>query len=197
MFLVDYVIFLHKQLCYLLWLHKYGPQVGNTVMLSGAGQTPLTTQAGGVMQSSIAVTQQPMPVFRQPTGLHLPHYPPNYIPYTPYFPPFYIPPAAFHHQFLSNGAFPQQPQGGYPSPPVAPQKYPVPQYKPGSNTANSGHIGVPGTFGPYGSSPAAGYHPNPSATAGNSNSNEDLGGSQFKDSNIYVTGQQVNFMCFT
>ncbi|KAI3702672.1 hypothetical protein L6452_28421 [Arctium lappa] len=165
-------------------------EVGNSITLSAAGPTPLATQAAGVMQSSLAVTQQPLPVFRQPAGLHLPHYPPNYIPYGPYFSPFYIPPPSIH-QFLSNGAFPQQPQAGnmYPAPPVATPKYPLPQYKPGSNTGNSGHIGVPGTYGPYGTSPA-GYNPNPAATAGNSTSNEDLGGSQFKESNVYVTGQQ-------
>nr|XP_043629020.1 GBF-interacting protein 1-like isoform X2 [Erigeron canadensis] len=162
-------------------------EVGNSI----AGPTTLAMQAGGVMQSSIAVTQQPLPVFRQPTGLHLPHYPPNYIPYGPYFSPFYIPPPAIH-QFLGNGSFPQQPQGGnmYPAQPVATQKYPLPQYKPGNNTVSSGHIGVPGTYGPYGLNPSV-YNPNPAASAGNSASNEDLGGSQFKESNVYVTGQQT------
>lgn len=163
-------------------------------MLSTGGPTTLVTQAGGV---SIGVTRQPMPVFRQPTGLHLPHYPPNYIPYAPYFSPFYLPPPAIH-QFLSNGAFPQQPQGGsmYPAPPVANPKYPVPQYKPGSNTGNAGHIGVPGTYGTYGSNPT-GYNLNPAASAGNSTSNDDLGGSQFKENNVYVTGQQVSFIYLT
>ncbi|KAK1431087.1 hypothetical protein QVD17_14308 [Tagetes erecta] len=159
-------------------------EVGNSIMLSAAGPTPLATQAGGVMLSSIAVTQQPLPVFRQPTGLHLPHYPPNYIPYGPYFPPLYLPPPAIH-QFLSNGAFPQQPPAGsmHPAAPVSTPKYPLQQYKPGSNTTN------PGIYGPYGSNPA-GYNLNAAVTSGNSISNEDLGGSQFKESNIYVTGQQ-------
>ncbi|KAK9077418.1 hypothetical protein SSX86_005755 [Deinandra increscens subsp. villosa] len=159
-------------------------EVGNSLMLSGAGPTPLATQAGGVMLSSIAVTQQPLPVFRQPTGLHLPHYPPNYIPYGPYYSPFYIPQPAIH-QFLSNGAFPQQPPAGsmHPAPPVSTPKHPLQQYKPGSNTANLG------MYGPYGSNPA-GYNLNSAVTAGNSTSNEELGGSQFKESNVYVTGQQ-------
>ncbi|KAI3804887.1 hypothetical protein L1987_26758 [Smallanthus sonchifolius] len=158
-------------------------EVGNSLMLSGAGPTPLATQAGGVMLSSIAVTQQPLPVFRQPTGLHLQHYPPNYIPYNPYFSPLYIPPP--FHQFLSHGAFPQQPPAGsmHPAPPVSTPKYPLQQYKPGSNTTN------PGTYGPYGLNPA-GYNLNSAVTAGNSTSNEDFGGPQFKESNVYIAGQQ-------
>nr|GEW70331.1 GBF-interacting protein 1-like isoform X1 [Tanacetum cinerariifolium] len=167
-------------------------EVGNPIMLSAAGPTPLSTQAGGLMQTPIAVSQQQVPVFRQPTGLHLPHYPPNFIPYGPYFSPFYLPSPAIH-QFLSNGAFPQQPQPGgmFPAPPVATPKYPHPhpQYKPGGNPTNSAHIGIPGTYGLYGSSPT-GYNQNPAVTAGISTSNEDLGGSQFKESNGYVTGQQ-------
>ncbi|XP_071727138.1 GBF-interacting protein 1-like [Rutidosis leptorrhynchoides] len=162
-------------------------EVGNSSMLPGSVQTTLATQAGG---SSIAVTQQPLPVFRQPTGLQLPQYPPNFIPYASYFSPLYMPPPAIH-QFLSNGgAYPQQPQAGYPSPQVGPQKFPLAQYKPGSNTPNLGHIGVPGTFGPYGLSAAAGYNPNPAATSGNSSSNDDLGGSQFKENNVYASGTQ-------
>ncbi|KAI3708192.1 hypothetical protein L2E82_37327 [Cichorium intybus] len=126
-------------------------EVGNSLM-----STPLATQASG----PIPVTQQPLPVFRQPAGLHLPHYPPNYIPYGPYFSPFYIPPPAIH-QFLSNGGFPQQGQSGnmYPGPPVPAGKYPAQHYKPGGNS-------------------------------GNSTSNEDLGAPQFKENNVYVTGQQ-------
>uniref|UniRef100_A0A5B7ACS6 GBF-interacting protein 1 N-terminal domain-containing protein n=1 Tax=Davidia involucrata TaxID=16924 RepID=A0A5B7ACS6_DAVIN len=164
---------------------------GNSLVLSTAGPTPLVTQAAaGVMQSSVAVTQQPLPVFRQPAGVHIPHYPPNYIPYGHYISSFYVPPPAIH-QFLSNGAFPQQPQAGsvYPPPPAATAKYSLSQYKPGSNTGNSTHIGVPGSYGPYGSSPAS-YSPNSAAAAGNSTANEDLAASQFKESNVYITGQQ-------
>lgn len=159
--------------------------------MSATGPAPLATQAGGVMLSSIAVTQQPLPVFRQPTGLHLPHYPPNYFPYGSYFSPLYLPPPAIH-PFLSNGAFPQQPPAGnmHPAAPVSTPKYTVQQYKPGSNTTN------PGMYGPYGSNPA-GYNLNSAVTAGNSTSNEDLGGSQFKENNVYVTGQQVSFIYFT
>ena len=164
------------------------------VVLSTAGPTPLVTQAAGLMQSSIAVTQQPVPVFR-PSGVHISHYPPNYIPYSPYFSPFYVSPPAIH-QFMGNGAFPQQPQAStvYPPPPaVAPtgMKYPLPQFKPGANAANPTHLVMPSAYGVYGSS-AAGYNHNSAAAAGNSTSNEDLGSSQFKESNVYISGQQVS-----
>ncbi|KAI3695350.1 hypothetical protein L1987_78346 [Smallanthus sonchifolius] len=165
-------------------------EVGNSLILSGAGPTPIaTTNSGVVMQTSIAGAQQPLPVFRQPTGVHLPHYPPNYIPY-PYFSHFYVPPPAIH-QFLSNNAFPQQPQAGsmFPGPPVGTPKYPLPQYNTGSNTRNLINIAMPGSYGPYDLN-LAGYNSGSSATVGNSTFNEDLGGSQIKESNVYITGQQ-------
>ncbi|XP_054797714.1 GBF-interacting protein 1 [Prosopis cineraria] len=171
--------------------NSQSPQEGG--VLSTAGATPLVTQAAGLMQSSIAVTQQPVPVFRPPSGVHISHYPPNYIPYGHYFSPFYVPPPAIH-QFLGNGAFPPQPQASpvYPPPPAAAaagMKYPLPQYKPGTNATNPAHIVLPGAYGAYGSSPV-GYNPSSTATTGNSNSNEDLGPSQFKESNVYISGQQ-------
>lgn len=165
------------------------PQEGG--ILSNAGQTPIATQAAGLMQSSIPVTQQPLPVYRP--GVQLSHYPPNYIPYGHYFSPFYVQPPAMH-QYLGNGAFPQQPQAStvYPPPPAvaAPgMKYPLPPFKPGTNAANPTHLVMPNTFGIYGSSPA-GYNHNSATTAGNSASNEDLGSSQFKENNLYISGQQ-------
>ncbi|XP_060958808.1 GBF-interacting protein 1-like isoform X2 [Cannabis sativa] len=167
------------------------PQEGG--ILSTAGQTPLATQAAGLMQSSIAITQQPVPVFRPPTGMHISHYPPNYFSYGPYFPPFYVPSPSIH-QFLGNGAFPQQPQAGgvYPAPPAATAtgvKYSLSQYKPGTNTGNSTHTGIATGYGPYNSSPG-GYNASSSTTAGNSTPNEDLGQSQFKENNAYIAGQQ-------
>ncbi|XP_045817269.1 GBF-interacting protein 1-like isoform X1 [Trifolium pratense] len=161
--------------------------------LSSAGQTSHATQAAGMMQNSIA-TQQPLPVFRAPSGVHIPHYPPNYIPYGHYFSPFYVQPQAIH-QYLGNGAFPQQPQAStvYPPPSTVAangMKYPHPQYKPGTNAANSAHYVMPAAYGAYGSTPASGYNPSSGETAGNSTSNEDLGSSQFKENNVYLNGQQ-------
>ncbi|KAE9615171.1 putative GBF-interacting protein [Lupinus albus] len=162
-------------------------------LLSTAGPTPLVTQAAGLMQSSIAVTQQPVPVFRTPSGVHISHYAPNYIPYGHYFSPFYVPPPTMH-QFMGNGAFPQQPQASivHPPPPgvAAPvMKYPLPQFKPGTNAENPTHLVVPSAYGAYGSSPT-GYNHSSAAPAGNSTSNEDLGSSQFKENNVYISGQQ-------
>lgn len=155
-------------------------------MQGGNAPTSLATQAAGIMQSSAAVTQQSLPVFRQATGMHLPHYPPNYIPYAHYFSPYYVPPTAIH-QFLSNGAFPQQPQAGsvYPSPPAAAPRYSLSQYRSGANVGNSTHIGVPGTYGPYGSS-TSNYTPGSTTGGGNPASNEDLSASSFKDSQQQV-----------
>ncbi|XP_051125457.1 uncharacterized protein LOC127247585 isoform X2 [Andrographis paniculata] len=165
-------------------------QGGVPLVLSTASATPLVTQAAGVMQSTISMAQQPLPVFRQPTGVHLPHYPPNYIPYGPYFPPFYVPPPTIH-PFLSNGAFPQQPQAGslYPTAPGTAGKYPVSQYKQGSNTGSSTHIGLPGIYGPYGLS-MANYSSGSAASAVTSTSNDDNSASQNKENNGYMSSQQ-------
>ncbi|XP_008783011.2 GBF-interacting protein 1-like isoform X2 [Phoenix dactylifera] len=167
---------------------------GNSVVLSTVGSTSLSAQAVGVMQSCVPVPQQPVPVFRQPAGVPISHYTPNYIPYNQYFSPFYVPPPALHH-FLSNAAFPQQPPTGsvYPPPGASaaatPVKYSISQYKPGTNTGNSNLVGIPTGYGTYSSSPA-GYTPNPAGSIGNSTGNEDLTASQFKENNVYMPGQQ-------
>ncbi|KAL7086498.1 hypothetical protein ACP275_13G006000 [Erythranthe tilingii] len=172
---------------------SHSPQEGGVpLVLSTASPTALVTQAAGVMQSSInAAQQQPLPVFRQPAGVHLSHYPPNYIPYGPYFSPFYVPPPPIH-QFLSNGAFPQQqPQPGnlYPATAGTNAKYSVSQYKQGPNTGTSAHMGMPGSYGPYGLS-MANYASSSAPAPVTSTSNEDLAASQVKENNIYVSGQQ-------
>ncbi|RWW81474.1 hypothetical protein BHE74_00010124 [Ensete ventricosum] len=166
----------------------------NSAVLSTVGSTPLGTQAAGAMQGSVAIPQQPVPVFRQPAGLHLSHYPPNYIPYNQYFSPSYVPPPTLHH-FLSSAAFPQQPPTGsmYQTPgaatPATAVKYSIPQYKAGANIGNSAIVGLPTVYGTYSSTPA-GYTSGPAASSGNSTANEDLGSSQFKENSVYVPGQQ-------
>ncbi|KAM0936518.1 putative GBF-interacting protein [Dioscorea sansibarensis] len=167
---------------------------GNPLVVSSAVPTPVATQAAGVIQSSIPVTQQPVPVFRQPAGVHISHYHPNYLPYSQYISPFFVPPANIH-PFLSNTAFPQQPPTGgiftpaAPAPSASPVKYTISQFKSGTNSGNSTHVGMPTGYGAYNFT-TAGYSPNPTMTSGNSTSNEDLTSSQFKDNNVYMTGQQ-------
>ncbi|KAI4364116.1 hypothetical protein MLD38_020250 [Melastoma candidum] len=124
---------------------------GSPLVLSTSGPTPVVTQAAGLMQSSIAMSQPPLPVFRPPAGVHIsPPYHQNYIPYGPYFAnPFYVPPPTIP-QYMPNGAFPQQPQGAglFPAPPSA------------------------------------------AAQAGNSTTADELSVSKFRESNMYVGGQQ-------
>ncbi|XP_068643175.1 GBF-interacting protein 1-like isoform X2 [Aristolochia californica] len=168
-------------------------ETGNSLVLSTAGPTPLVTQGAGVMQNSIAVNQPPVPVFRQPAGVHLSHYPPNYIPYSQYLSPFYVPPPAIHH-FLSSAAFPQQPPTGsmYPAPGAGATtavKYSLSQYKPGNNTGSSAHVGMLTGYGPYTSAPTS-YSPSPAVSSGNSTGSEDLSASHYKENNVYITGQQ-------
>ncbi|KAL0301685.1 UNVERIFIED_CONTAM: hypothetical protein Sradi_6445300 [Sesamum radiatum] len=148
-------------------------QVGAPLIQSMVSSAPLVTQAAGIMQSSIAATQQPLPVFHQPTGVHLPHYPP-FIAYGPYFSPFYVPPPAIHH-FLSNGASSQQPRGGslYPTPPGTIAKYSVSQYKQGSSSGSSSHVRVAGSYGSYGLS-APNYTPSSATPVLTSTLNEDI-----------------------
>ncbi|KAL9261880.1 GBF-interacting protein 1-like protein [Drosera capensis] len=157
----------------------------NLLAMSTSGQAAIATQDAGLMQSSVAVTHQAVPVFRQPAGVHLPHYPANYNPYDHYISQVYIPNPV--QQLLSNNALLQQSQvgSGYPSQPTG-VKYPASHYKTESNPGNDAPAG---SYWPYGSFPV-GYNPGSVVSAGNSTANEDLDASQFKESNVYVTGQQ-------
>ncbi|XP_041994474.1 GBF-interacting protein 1-like isoform X2 [Salvia splendens] len=168
-------------------------QSGAPLVRSTASPPPLATQAAGVMQSSIPASQQPHPMFRQPPGVHLPHYPPTYIPYGHYFSPYYVQPPPTIHPFLSNGAFPQQPQPGslYPTAPGTAAKYSASQYKQGANTGSSAPTGVPGNYGPYGLSPAN-YTTGSAPAPVTSTSNEDIGSPHVKENNVYSSGQQQN-----
>ncbi|CAH9060690.1 unnamed protein product [Cuscuta europaea] len=177
-------------------------QEGGSTLVFSAAATPLVTQtAAGLVQSSIAVPQPPLPaVFRQPTGMHLPHFPHNYIPYGHYFSPFYPPPAI--HQFFSSGAFPQQPPAGsvyqQPPPPASTAKYSLSQYKQQQQQAGANappnptaYIGLPGSYGPYASA-TGNYNPTSTPVAGNPTSTEDRSASQFKDNNnVYAGSQQT------
>ncbi|XP_020109661.1 GBF-interacting protein 1-like isoform X2 [Ananas comosus] len=172
---------------------------GNSVVLPSSASTPPPTQATGLVQSSIPIPPQPLPVFRQPAGVHMPHYPTNYISNSQYFSPwFYLPPPTLHH-FLSNGAaFPQQPPSGSlyapgVATPATGVKYSVSQYnKPVSNVGNPTHIGVPAGYGTYSMNPG-GYNTSSAPASGSSVGNDDLSASNIKDNNNgYITAQQAS-----
>ncbi|KAM0918756.1 hypothetical protein ACQ4PT_008657 [Festuca glaucescens] len=165
----------------------------NSMVLSSSGPTSLATPAPGVVPSSISIPQQPLPVFRQPVGVHVPHYQPGFFPYNQYISPFYVPPHALHH-FMGNAAFPQAPPLGSMYPPVSsavapPVKYSASAYKPGANTGSQTYAVAPGAYGTYGSSPSV-YTNNNVMPSGTQAENGDVSGSQFKENNIYTAGQQ-------
>lgn len=156
------------------------------MVLSSTGPTPIVAQT--TLQTSVAVGQQPVPVFRQPAGVHISHYPPNYNPYNQYFSPYYIPPAAAIHHFIGNSPiFSQQSSNGNLHPPLtattgtAPVKYPISQFKAANNSG-------PAAQGTYGMNPA-GY--SSAVSGGNSTGSDDLSSSQFKENYVFITGQQV------
>jgi len=165
----------------------------NSVVMSSSGPASLATPAPGVVPSSISIPQQPLPVFRQPIGVHVPHYQPSFFPYNQYIAPFYVPQHALHH-FMGNAVFPQAPPPGSMYPPVssavAPAvKYSASAYKPGANTGSQTYAVAPGAYGTYGSSPSV-YTNNNVLPSGTSAENGDVSGSQFKENNIYIAGQQ-------
>lgn len=174
-------------------LYIFTLQSGSSLVFSSTGLTPLATQAAGVVQSSsVAAGQQPVPFFRQPAGVHISHYPPNYVHYSQYFSPFYVPPPPAIHHFLGNAApFPQQPPPGsiFPLPTATAGtnavKYPISQYKPAASSAPTGQ-------GSYGLNPIV-Y--SSAVSGGNSIGSEDLASSQFKENNVFMTGQQVITWC--
>lgn len=104
------------------------------------------------------------------------------------------------HQFLSPNGLPQQPSTGnlyLPSAAAAAGvKFPLSQFKAGTNAGNPPHIGIASGYGSYGSSPVGGFNPITAGTSGKSTSNEDLAASQLKDNHIYTTRPLVCFYSF-
>ncbi|OMP06939.1 UBA-like protein [Corchorus olitorius] len=147
---------------------------GNTPAPSSSSTPPV--------QSSIAAAPQAVHLFRQP-------FPANYFPYPHYLSPFYMHPM---HQYLNPTGLPQQPSTGnvyMPPGAAAPGvKFPLPPYKPGTNTGNPAHLTIPSGYGPL-TSPPVGFNLSvPSVTSGSSSSKEDLAASQLKENHIYTTG---------
>lgn len=91
---------------------------------------------------------------------------------------------------------PQPPSTGGMYPPVSaavapPGKYPTNTYKPGANNGTQTHVGNHGAYGTYDSSPSI-YTNNTMVASGTSVESDDISGSQFKETNVYIAGQQVN-----
>ncbi|CAO2201340.1 unnamed protein product [Urochloa humidicola] len=189
--------------------HKYGnvpvlpAQTGldhegnnsSVIASSVSASASVVTPASGVLPTSVSIPQQSIPVFRQPLGVHIPHFPTNYVPYNQYISPFFIPPPALH-PFVGNATFPQPPSTGamYPAPGstgiLPPVKYSLPSFKPGPNTGSQTSIGIPGGHGTYGSSPSV-YTNNTTVSSGNPAENDDVTSSQFKENSIYIAGLQT------
>ena len=101
------------------------------------------------------------------------------------------------HQFLNPTGLPQQlSTGNVYMPPGAAAlgvKFPLPQFKPGTNSGNPAHLTIPSGYGPLASPPVGFNLSVPSVTSGSSASKEDLAASQLKENHIYTTGSLVGF----
>lgn len=64
------------------------------------------------------------------------------------------------------------------------------QYKPAVNTGALTNVGSAGMYSAYGLSPI-GYAGASPVTTGNPGENDEMTGAQFKENNMYMTGQQV------
>lgn len=142
---------------------------------------PRSNNPSPPLPSSIAMSPQSVPVFRQT-------YPPNFFPYGQYLSPIYMPPM---HQFLGHNGFPPQPSTGnvYLPPAPAGVKFSLPQFKPGNNAGNPTHIGIQ-PAGSFITAPVGYAQP---VTSASSMGNEDLVASHLKENQIYTTGQLVGF----
>ncbi|XP_039012306.1 GBF-interacting protein 1-like isoform X2 [Hibiscus syriacus] len=147
---------------------------GNSPAPSGSSTPPI--------QNSVAIAPQAVHLFRQP-------FPPNYFPYPHYLSPFYMHPM---HQFLSPTELTQQPSTGNiympPGTTLPGVKFPLPQFKPGTNAGNPAHLAIPSGYGPLASPPIGFNIPVPSVTSGSSSSKEDIAALQLKENHIYTTG---------
>ncbi|TXG68012.1 hypothetical protein EZV62_009287 [Acer yangbiense] len=151
-----------------------------TNLINGNSLAPSSSPAPS-MQSSVTAAPQPVHLFRQPY--------PSFLSYGHYLSPYFMPQM---HQYLNPNGIPQQPSAGnvyLSSAAAAPGvKFPMPQFKPGTNAGNPPHIGIAPGYGPFSSSPV-GFNPVTAGTSGKPTGNEDFIASQLKDNNhIYTTG---------
>lgn len=151
-------------------------EVGNSAGLSSSSSASQTTTN---THSLPTAPQQPLvhAFPAQPAGVPMGHFTTFSYPYPSY---TFVP--SYQHSF--NTSYPQPPVSSYaPSANYAAVKYPLPQYKPGSATANAPLSAATAGYGGYGS--ASSMYANPAATTTNSSGYEDVSGAQFKD-NMYL-----------
>ncbi|KAM6579235.1 hypothetical protein CsatA_003009 [Cannabis sativa] len=147
---------------------------------NGNSVTSSTATSVAPVPSSMAMTPQPLPVFRHA-------YPSNFYPYHCIPPPYYVP--NMHHQYLSQNGFPSSNGNIFlpPPPPLtaAGVKYAVSQYKSPNNGGNPTHLGMQPTSS-YLTAPVGYAQPIVSASL---MGNEDPAASHLKENQIYTTGQ--------
>ncbi|GAQ83038.1 protein of unknown function DUF1296 domain containing protein [Klebsormidium nitens] len=189
---------------------KYGASATSTGASSQSQEAAASSSSGTSGQSSQAgitgasppgggfAAQQPLPLHAYaqsnlpPGAYQYPHFypmhPPNYM-YNPYsHSPYATPGNSGYPQGPAGGNYPPGAGGSYP--PVGgvstSVKYPSGPYKPGTTAG-----GAPGAsaYGGYGAGPG-GYGGAPAVSSANATGYEDLSASQYKESNLYIPGQQ-------
>lgn len=174
----------------------------NPMVFSSGGAAGKLSQTTGIGQTTLAMTQQPLPIHAypaQPAGVAISPYATNIFGYQ-YVPPTYAyMHAPYQHSFMGNNGYPQLPAGSsyapaaggtYPPAGAAPVKYPLPQFKPGIAAGNAPHAAIAAGYGSFATGPSGFAAVNPTVTAGSGSSYDDMIGPQYKESNLYIPSQQ-------
>ena len=165
-----------------------GPTAAPNSQTGSNGQSAQVVPQQGLQQLPIHYTQPPSGQFGNFVGYQ--YVPQNY--------PYLQPPYPHHVYNSSNSAYAQVPAGSsypltaglsYPSGGITAVKYPVPQYKPVAGAGNMPES-APGT-GYTGYMTPSGYGSNAAVTTGNASGYEGVNTSHYKDSTLYIPGQQV------
>jgi hypothetical protein len=102
----------------------------------------------------------------------------------------YQPPAGSSYQPPAGSSYPNAGGSSYPSGGSAAVKFPMPQYKPVAGVGSAPHSAPGIGYGGYTTTPS-GYASNPAAVStGNASGYEDVSTSHYKDSTLYIPGQQ-------
>ncbi|KAJ7538647.1 hypothetical protein O6H91_11G058300 [Diphasiastrum complanatum] len=168
---------------------------GNSVVLSSTSPVPQTSSG----QTIPTVPQQHVPIhaYAQPAGLPLGHF-------TNVFGYQYVPPSytymhsPYQPTYAGNSGYPQAPigsgftptQSNYQPSGAAAVKYPFPQYKPLTAAGTTPQAAGVAGYGGYNTASSV-YAANPTVTAATASSYEDVGVPPYKESSVFISGQQV------